>query len=283
MREFKGMTRIGTLCLVASTIFSGFPPTAFPASPAQVLQALTPEEAVDVSTKLDGAYHLSWIPRTHTIAYSLRNAAENEAWIYSIDIQSGYRKRLFSGTTPEPSPDGKYLAYIRYPNFTNNLNNPHPRATELWVANVDGSANHELTEIRGSGTPYSARFINVAWSPDSRRILLSEQIAVFGAGEATPVPSGTTVVAYPAIMEDFSLAIRTVDALTGASHAVANVRGAIDGFGWLDNQTAYVSTSDYADCNGKVKTVDSPPVRQSNLCCPGEFYGRPCCDACCRS
>jgi len=53
---------------------------------------------------------------------------------------------------PQPSPDGKKLAFMSGPN----------NATDIWVSNLDGSSAAKLTTLGRCGTP--------RWSPDSRWI-----------------------------------------------------------------------------------------------------------------
>jgi len=61
-------------------------------------------------------------------------------WVINAD-GTGLRRLVRHGRTPSFSPDGQKIVYVRY--STHNLH--LPGNGKLWIVNIDGSNNHQLT------------------------------------------------------------------------------------------------------------------------------------------
>ena len=94
--------------------------------------------------------------------YVSRAAPGGARTIDRVMVQSGERSRVVSGAAfPALSPDGQWLAYVRYPI-------PPERGESLWVSAPDGGAPREVI-----GPSAFAKFFGLRFSPDSKRLLFA--------------------------------------------------------------------------------------------------------------
>lgn len=79
--------------------------------------------------------------------------------LYTLPIQGGEAKQITSGLSydsqPRFSPDGKHIVYV----------SDRSGATNLWIANADGSSPHALTNDENTG------FVSPTWTADGRFIV----------------------------------------------------------------------------------------------------------------
>jgi serine/threonine protein kinase len=93
----------------------------------------------------------------------VRRNGERSA-LYRVSTVGGEPRRLVDdGWDPEPSPDGRRLAFLR------SVPRPSGRATTLWLAEPDGSAPRQIQAFSASNLE------DVCWSPDGRWIAALEQ------------------------------------------------------------------------------------------------------------
>jgi Tol biopolymer transport system component len=83
--------------------------------------------------------------------------------LYTLPITGGKATRITSGqgfdAMPAFAPDGKQIAFV----------SDRSGASNLWVANIDGTHPRQLSRTEGFGYDY----ISPTWSPDSRSVLVS--------------------------------------------------------------------------------------------------------------
>jgi len=95
-------------------------------------------------------------------------AYEGDLWKANINDGNATRLTAMQGyeTSPRVSPDGKWIAFISFPNTIQPNDHPALKRVMLRLMPVSGGAPRVLTYLYGGqGT------INVpSWSPDSQRI-----------------------------------------------------------------------------------------------------------------
>ncbi len=83
--------------------------------------------------------------------------------LYTLPIAGGKAKRITSGqgfdAMPAFSPDGKHIAFV----------SDRSGASNLWVADADGTHPRQLSRTEGFGYDY----VSPTWSPDGSSILVS--------------------------------------------------------------------------------------------------------------
>ncbi|HQU90816.1 MAG TPA: S9 family peptidase [Pyrinomonadaceae bacterium] len=86
--------------------------------------------------------------------------SDSNIWMVSFDGKT-HRQITFSTdseTSPQWSPDGKYLSFLS--------SRPGPnRGGQVWILDVDGGEARQLTDIKG-------RLQSYEWSPDSKRMAM---------------------------------------------------------------------------------------------------------------
>jgi Tol biopolymer transport system component len=105
-------------------------------------------------------------PRGNRLVYAKQ---AEEASIWRIDLSKAGQERAFRGSArlsrliastrgavnPQYSPDGKYIAF----------QSERSGYTEIWLANSDGSASRQLTQLKAAISGYPR------WSPDGKHII----------------------------------------------------------------------------------------------------------------
>ncbi|MCC2624430.1 MAG: hypothetical protein K0R14_303 [Burkholderiales bacterium] len=107
---------------------------------------------------------ISWLDNSNLI-YSIPPTESIKKWqMEIINITTGKHKLLGDGSIPKLSPDGKWIAFSRGDEKTN----------QLWVMEINSTKAKQLSNIKGGlGVyPYSYDF---AWSPGSKQIALKHQ------------------------------------------------------------------------------------------------------------
>ena len=114
-----------------------------------------------VTPKTQKVIHPNWSPDSSKLAYctddDLKPPAKNNSDIYILDLATRHATRIITGgvnTYPAFSPDGKRMAFRKILGEMN---------SEVFIANADGSAAHNLTNHPAfDGWP--------SWSPDGSLI-----------------------------------------------------------------------------------------------------------------
>lgn len=110
-----------------------------------------------------GYASLSFSPDGKLIAYAELNSSTQEAGIFTINLQTGEKKRItippvpMVDHTPRFSPDGKYLAFIRYFNSFKR---------EIFIVPATGGEPHQITFD-------DARIYGLAWNKHNGNLLFT--------------------------------------------------------------------------------------------------------------
>ena len=124
--------------------------------PAQIGDhVVTPELLVDIP-KGYGFYTVRWLNDSQLL-YTVTDKT-----IELLDIHTNTKKILCKGSHPEPSPDGRLIA------FTKKQNN----ITQLWVMDSKGKNTCQVTKFSEGLTGDSGFHYSYKWSPDSKSLAL---------------------------------------------------------------------------------------------------------------
>lgn len=109
---------------------------------------------------------LEWLDNVHLI-YVLPDDAVTR--IEKISINTGLRTFLCEGDTPKPSPNGKWIAFIR----------TEKKEKQLWLMCSDGTDLKQLTYLtNGINFGFYKYNFNLVWSHDSTLIALMYPIGI---------------------------------------------------------------------------------------------------------
>jgi dipeptidyl aminopeptidase/acylaminoacyl peptidase len=183
--------------LVASlgSLLAGSYPAAL--AQARVKHAVT---IGDLET-LRQAIYMRLSPDGKTLAYVMQ---DGNLWLLSTRPSSSPR-RLFKGTVPLWSPDGRRLAY--YSAFSGTL--------QLWVFDMTNSRVEQVTHIPGGIDPdpstrfsgWSYDMLRYDWSPDGQKLVFCSRVVVEAQnikhlGARTGRKSGDTARDKPLVLTD---------------------------------------------------------------------------------
>ena len=133
-------------------------------------------------------WYLPSISKDGRTLYAPNEVRQGE--LVRFDKESGQFDRYLGGISAEWldfSPDGKYVAYVSYPESV------------LWRANRDGSGRIELATL-----PPETSARGLHWSPDGSRIAFAESKAGVDAIYEVPVVGGMPVRVLPEVTESQS-------------------------------------------------------------------------------
>jgi dipeptidyl aminopeptidase/acylaminoacyl peptidase len=92
--------------------------------------------------------------------------------LYTLPITGGAATRITSGQAfdamPSFSPDGKHIAFV----------SDRSGASNLWVANADGSQPRQLSHTEGFGYDY----VSPTWTPDANAVVVSHNVGPANTG-----------------------------------------------------------------------------------------------------
>ncbi len=108
----------------------------------------------------DGAWFLYSVSRIDTKEDKNHSDLWMERWDGTGNMQLTFGKE--GASHPEFSPDGKYISFL-------SSRPGKAKGTQLWVLNRLGGEPEQFTEITGH------EIGDYAWSPDSKRLLLTLQ------------------------------------------------------------------------------------------------------------
>jgi Tol biopolymer transport system component len=118
------------------------------------LTKLTYTEAAD--------YSPSVAPDNRTIAYTSIPPNAEEPQIWSLSRDNNLLTQLREGESPQVSPDGKRILFVRQIKNSDKGNGP---LHQLWIMSIDGANETQLTQ----NTDYDV--IDPRWSPDGKWIV----------------------------------------------------------------------------------------------------------------
>ncbi|UIJ46739.1 amidohydrolase family protein [Sphingomonas cannabina] len=129
------------------------------AASAQTPLTLKPERELSFTAREATWMALDLSPDGRTILFDLLGN------IYALDVAGGTARPVLTGvafeTQPVFSPDGRSIAFL----------SDRSGATNLWVANADGSDPRKLSNETGA-----AIYSSPAWSPDGRFVYVSRTV-----------------------------------------------------------------------------------------------------------
>ena len=134
-------------------------------------------------------YEFDWSPDSKELAYLAAPGEGDDNWyiaeLYAIDAQSGTVRHLLKPAAQvahvQWSPDGKTIAFIG-----GLMSDEGVVGGDIYAFPAEGGASRDLTPNRKSSPNW------LQWSPSSKQILFSENIAGDSAVSTLDVASGTT-------------------------------------------------------------------------------------------
>jgi dipeptidyl aminopeptidase/acylaminoacyl peptidase len=222
---------------------------------------LTPEMFLNEYSSSIPIPSVRWLPNSKEIMFAVPGEDRKTSVIEMLDITTGARRQLTTGSNPQAAPDGTRIAYLR----------SEKGESQVWIISVDGRDPHPVTRVpRGLGsTGYGPTF---AWSPDSEKI-------AFGF---RPVPSpdearssgdrksSVTVVGEPGAVPPDS-EIWTVDLGTNDARKIWSGPYTVQTLAWMSRGSALlfavVGGFEYRNDNvsGEVRTASVSSGRVTTL------------------
>ena len=169
-----------------------------------------------------------WI--AYTVTTMDRAADKRRSSIWMVNWEGTQDVQLTFGpasdSSPQWSPDGKYLAFLSSPEGGNSDEEKSAEGkSQVWVLDRRGGAPHPLTNVK-------AELDTFRWSPDGKRLLLTMQESedaetAHGSKPKAPKPividrqhfkediEGYLTAASPEHLYLFDIASKKLDALTG--------------------------------------------------------------------
>ena len=151
---------------------------------------------------------------------------EGKFWICRAALVGGELRRLVEGTTPDWSPDGKQIAFVR--------------GESLWVIEPDGSGAHELRQIEGRSNTF---IHSVRWSPDGNWVAVESVVGGLSAEN----------VRFQLVSRDGQQIVTVKPAFRG---------GDLSAVAWVSNGEVIYARSLAASSVGAVNAISSRLVRQ---------------------
>lgn len=152
-----------------------------------------------------------WLNNTHILYDSPPLENKPERTIELRNILTGEHKVLGTGSHPNPSPDGQWIAFV------------HGKKEEkqLWIMDSKGENRKQLSRVQGGLGDYIQYFFNFAWSPDSRQMALHHQPSfLFWKRNEPPPPQS---------------AVYIIDMATGVSQRIVSFDASIRSLSWFPN------------------------------------------------
>ena len=162
-------------------------------------------------------------PDGSMIVFSRQQAGKT--WVYRAAVVGGESRKLAEGHSPDWSPDGKEIAFVR--------------ADSVWLMQPDGSTEHELHRFESGNAFLRA----LRWSPDSRWL----------AVQTTSGGLSAENVRFQLVSHDGSQVVMVKPAYGG---------GDLSAVTWLGNDEVVYSRSSSSASVGAVSTSSSRLVWQ---------------------
>lgn len=150
---------------------------------------------------------ISWLNDLNLI-YSIPPTESTKKWqMEIINIATGKHKLLGEGSIPKVSPDGKWIAFSKGEETTN----------QIWIMQSDGTKVKQLSNIKGGLGVYSYSY-DFAWSPDSKQIALKHQLMI-----RTPIKKPPKSI------------IDIIDITSGTSKQLVSLEAEVRNLSWFPN------------------------------------------------
>lgn len=190
-----------------------YQPLTQPLSAQTGKEIITPEWLLSHSAPSLDEPMLTWLNK-NTIIYAFPVQDNNkEGHIETINIINHKRQFLTDGLTPIPSPNGEWIAYTKGKN----------KNLQLWVIRSNGTDAKQISHVEG-GLGYNDFTFNIAWSNDSKKIILSHQ----------------KVVEYWQHQKQSQSKIDVIDITSGLSKEIASIDGGIRYLSVKNNKIFFV-------------------------------------------
>jgi dipeptidyl aminopeptidase/acylaminoacyl peptidase len=172
---------------------------------------------------------LKWLT-TNQLLYALPSHDLKNTEIETLDITTKIRKKLGEGSSPKPSPDGKWIAYFK------KINKIGAKA-EIWIMAYDGAHGRMLFEAPEKVSLFTLGF---AWSPDSQHIAINYQQEIQpwdrhvkadeDASKTSAVDADHLFVKAPLTTID------VIDIKTSKARSVASIDASVKYLSWLNDK-----------------------------------------------
>jgi Tol biopolymer transport system component len=145
---------------------------------------------------------VTWLPDSKSVAITERPSLDDPYTIFRLSLDTGERSQLTfppRGITGDRqcafSPDGRYLAIVRYQNDT---------SSDLYLASLDGGQPRRLTHDR-------IYHNGLTWTPDSRALIYGAQrqsqtwglwrldVPAFGTAQPVRIPGVQEDASWPTL------------------------------------------------------------------------------------
>ena len=133
--------------------------------PARPGIPLTVEALLGIPDEEATSIRMEWLNNDSIILNATSKTLPNSRWIELLNVHTGNRQFLADGSYPVPSPDGKWIAFIKDGEVDK----------QLWLVKSDGTEMHPLSKVQGGLSGIYPHFYEYSWSHDSNDIVLKHQ------------------------------------------------------------------------------------------------------------
>lgn len=150
---------------------------------------------------------VKWIDAKRFI-YRFPSLAQKNSQITLYNIELRQSEFITDGESPVPSPDGKWVAFVKNDG----------QSKQLWIVNTHNKKMKKISQVTGGLTGYYQYNYEYTWSPDSKKIIFNHQDYVDYWKNNKPRP--------------FSY-IELVDISTGESKTITSIDASVVYVSWL--------------------------------------------------
>jgi len=157
---------------------------------------------------------IKWLDNTRLVHASPPTENKREWTIELLDVHTNESKVLGEGSYPSPSPDGRWIAFVR----------GEKEAKQLWIMDRNGMNPKQLSHVQGGLGEYIQFSFNFVWSPDSNQVALSHQPSFLFWKTNNPLKPPQSTISI-------------LDITTTHSQHIASFDATIRSLSWLPNGT----------------------------------------------
>lgn len=219
------------------------------APPLSPQSALSLERERGSLRKIGRDAGFGWIPQTHEIIYSGRDAPTENERIYCIDVFRGIQREIGEGERPVPSPDGTRIAYLQ----KSEARSSSSEEWQLWLRDISGSPGIQLSYVPGGivgGGGALFHFVDYKWSPDSKHIAYSTMVIDY-KNEPKLRATGSTAEIYPFGKDRGRISeLHVIDVASKQEAPALQKKGMIWSFDWLGDGSLLFEHDDPSSTRG---------------------------------
>lgn len=172
--------------------------------------------------------NLLWLDNSHLVYETRPSGKETTTKIEVLDVKTGSTISLGEGSLPKPSPDGKWIAFVRM----------EGDKKQFMIMQNDGTQLKQLSFFNG----YPEYNFDFAWAPDSQRIVVCDQVFIEPWKRDTQPPGDvaktSAIEADRLQTEPPNSEINIIDIKTLQTHQVLSVNALIRDISWFPNAEA---------------------------------------------